>query len=529
MHRAFFFSVLFCAVFTLAAHAEGEASAQEIALSSLPGLVLNHDTTAAISTQTTLFALHTYKGALAQALPQIDFTTSYSLDFTPSLTSEVTSFTTSYPYIVAADEEATDQGTHLIGAKLSVSQLLPTAGSLFLSLEDSLTMTAIGSLTVNGGAAPNPGTEYSQNPKLSFGLTQPLFLNGKLLDLDVFPATLRKAQLGYLEQNAADIGQKNQTVGQAVQLFFSVVQLRKNVAQARKSIDIAQGNLDALQTSYALGSVAEPDLLDSQLGLSRQKQNLLELATTLAKTERLLAHSIGSDSLDGVPLADDVPALPFTMNRQQIMDKALSGHPLLLQKGLALEEKRVDKILAGEQYASSLTLSFSWAPRYPFDVTNYPYTATDLAKSFTDLFQTGWGQDYIVAAGLTIHLFDGGRQTESSAGNTALAAVADQGLAAQRLAVQDQVELDLLQKVSLEQKIALLADASRLADRRLATEQNLLALGKSTELEVASKKADADAKADDLWRARADLYLTVLDLYSLAGVDIAKIIEGNGQ
>jgi len=28
MHRAFFFSVLFCAVFTLAAHAEGEASAQ---------------------------------------------------------------------------------------------------------------------------------------------------------------------------------------------------------------------------------------------------------------------------------------------------------------------------------------------------------------------------------------------------------------------------------------------------------------------------------------------------------------------
>jgi hypothetical protein len=93
--------------------------------------------------------------------------------------------------------------------------------------------------------------------------------------------------------------------------------------------------------------------------------------------------------------------------------------------------------------------------------------------------------------------------------------------------VRDGVELDLLKKASLEEKIALLIEASDLAGRRLATERSLLSLGKSTDLEVASREADAEAKVNDLWRARADLYLVILDLYSLAGEDLAKIIEGS--
>ena len=69
-------------------------------------------------------------------------------------------------------------------------------------------------------------------------------------------------------------------------------------------------------------------------------------------------------------------------------------------------------------------------------------------------------------------------------------------------------------------------EAERLAERRLATEQRLLSLGKSTDLAVAERSADAESKAIDLWRASADLYLTVIDLYSLAGEDLQNIIEG---
>ena len=501
----------------------------KLTLDALPGLVLGHDTGAAISAQTTQFALHTYQGTIAQALPQIDFSTTYSLAYTPLFESQSINFAGPPPFGIGINDTKTqDQGNHLLDTKLSLSQLLPTAGNLFLSLENTMSIGTFGSQTVNGVAVTTPDAQFSQKPKVSLNLTQPLFLNGKLIDFDLFPATLRKAQLGYLEQDAADTAQKNQTVGQAVQLYLSINQLRKNVAQTRKSIDVTQGSLDSMQQNYSLGLVAEPDLLDARIGLLRQKQVLLELASTLTKTESLLAHSMGRDGMGDLSLADDIPTLAFTLSREEAISRALNGHPLLRQKGLTAEERRVDKVLAGQQYASTLSMSFSWSPRYPFNGSSSSYM-TDFGSSFSDLFKDGSGNDYSLAAGLTIHLFDGGSQREGLAGKAALGMAAEQGLLAQRQQVRDQVELDLLQRESLEEKVALLQEAASLAERRLATEQSLLSMGKSTDLDVASKAADLDARANDLWRARADLFLTILDLHSLTGDDLAKIVEGNGK
>jgi outer membrane protein TolC len=223
-----------------------------------------------------------------------------------------------------------------------------------------------------------------------------------------------------------------------------------------------------------------------------------------------------------------VPTLTLSLSRAELLAKAQAAHPLLQQKSLTAEERRADGVLAGQQYASTLSLSFSWSPRYPYDAANFPYANKDLGASFTDLFADGFGSDYALTLGLTVHLFDGGRAKESAAGNASLAAIAEAGVSSQRQAILDQVELDLLQKASLEEKVALLTDAASLAERRLATEASLLKLGKSTDLEVANKEADASAKANDLWRARADLYLTILDLHSLTGDDLAALIEGNG-
>ena len=492
---------------------------EKLALDALPALVLQHDTTAALSAQTTLFALHTYQGTVARALPQIDLSTSYSLGYTPSLKTQVNP---------SPPVSLTDYGTHSLDTRLTLSQLLPTAGSLLLNLEDTMTVSTIGSQDVLG-VTSSPDPRYSQAPRVSLGLTQPLFLNGKLMDFGIFPATLRKAQLGYLEQSAADLAQRNSVLGQAVQVYLAIVQLRKNVAQTGSAIELARGNLASLQRNYDLGLVAEADLLDAKLALSRQEQGLLELSSTLAKSERLLAHSVGMDGIADKPLSEEIPEITFTLGRQEAVDRALAAHPLLRQKSLSAEEKRIDTVLAGQQFASTLSLSFSWSPRYPFDAANNPHTTTDLGASFSDLFGSGSGSTYSLSAGLAIRLYDGGTQKESLAASAALAAAAERGLAAQAQAVRDQVELDFLQRASLERKISILSEAAGLAVRRLATERSLLTLGKSTENDVSSRAADAQARADDVWRARADLYLVLLDLHSLAGDDLVGIIEGKAK
>jgi outer membrane protein TolC len=532
MHRAVPILALLLPAFSVSAQTTAAAPPLPagLTLSELPALVLSHDTNAAVSAQTTRLALHAYQGSIAQALPQIDLVTNYSLEFTPDQQSQQYSFTASPPFFLPQTLAVNNRGNHSLGARLSLSQILPTAGSLSFSLGNTMTASTLGSESLGGVPTPQP-TLYGQKPVVSLGITQPLFFNGTLIDFALFPATMRKAELGYLEQSQADRAQRNQTIGQAVLQYFSVVQFRKNVAQTQKSIAVTRGNLDTLQKNYALGSVAESDLLDAEINLARQKQGLLELSSSLAKSERLLGHSMGRDGLGGLPLADSIPTLAFRYRSQEIGEKALSGHPLLRQKGLALEEKRVDEVLGGQRYASSLTLSFSFSPRYPYTqsstlFSSSPYTS-DFAASFADLFKPGWGQDYAISAGLTIHLFDGGQQEQNRAGAQAMSAIAEQGLLAQKQSVLDQVELDLSQKANLEEKVALLREAARLAERRLATECRLLSLGKSTDLAVAARSADAEAAAIDLWRASADLYLTVIDLYSLAGEDLEKIIEGN--
>jgi hypothetical protein len=116
--------------------AQSAAQTESLSLSLLPALVLDHDPSTAISAQSALFAYHVYKGSVAQALPQIDFTTSYTLGYIPLLHNLVQIAT--FPYF--ADETTNDQGNHLLNTKLSISQILPTAGSLFLSLEDAMTV-----------------------------------------------------------------------------------------------------------------------------------------------------------------------------------------------------------------------------------------------------------------------------------------------------------------------------------------------------------------------------------------------------
>jgi hypothetical protein len=92
--------------------------------------------------------------------------------------------------------------------------------------------------------------------------------------------------------------------------------------------------------------------------------------------------------------------------------------------------------------------------------------------------------------------------------------------------VRDELEAALMRRANLEEKTALLSDSLDLAERRLQTEINLLSLGRSTDLDVQSRRVEREAKANERWKARADLFLVQITLASAAGEDLATLIEG---
>ncbi len=488
-----------------------------LGLKDLPALVLKADSSYASAEKAAEYALHDSRASTDKALPQIDLSNQYSLGYNP-----VTQKSITIP--PAVDVTLNDATMQSLKSNLSVSQMLPTAGSLSLNLGNTMSVTGYGAIDPALAASfldPNAAPQFKQSPSLSLSLNQPILLNGKLIDMDLFPATLRTASLGYEKAECARRAQSNQTLLQAAQLFIQVVQMRKSVVQSEKAISVAQRNLDNLDKSYSLGSVAEVDLLDQKIAFADRKSALLDLKMSLNKGERALAHSLGRESLDGVALADEIPSIPPVNG--DLASRAMANHPLIQQQVLAAEEKRLLGVISGQKYASNLSLGFSFAPKYPgLSETS----GMDFGTSFSRLFESGWEQDFGFSIGLTLHLFDGGQGGESRAANDALAASAELQLAAQRYSVRDQLEQDMLKKANLEERIPVLEIAVDLAKRRLDVEAGLLALGRTTELKVDEKRVDHETKQNDLWKAQADLAYVTLELSSLAGDDIAQIMQG---
>jgi outer membrane protein TolC len=489
--------------------------AEPLAFADLPDLVLASDTGAVTAAQSVQAAYHTYRGTVAGALPQVDFSTGYSLYYTPAVT------------MTDPAVDLTDYAKQGATARLAVSQLLPTAGSLLVAVEDALSVESIGSGTIAPFPPVYPDPDFSQVPKATVQLSQPVLLNGKLVDLDLFPASKRKAELGWEKEQAAGRVAANRAVSQAVQLYLSVVQMRQAAAQMERTVELAGRRLDSLADSVRLGTATETDLLDTRIANGRQRQTLLDLRTNLSRTERLLAAAIGRENLAGIELAEDVPAWTRTGDPAGLGEAALRTNASILQGSLAVEERRVDDVLAGQRHASTLTLSFTVAGRRSSDYgqsSGYSDNRT-FGQSFSDLFAPSAGVDWTAAAGLKIPLYDGGGAREDRAASEALTASVHEGLQSRQQAVLEDLAAALERRSILEERVSLLAEAVDLASRRLATEESLLGQGRSTDNDVEARRLDAEAKANDLRQSRADLLLANLDIASLAGDDLAGIVK----
>ncbi len=508
------------------------AQKMELSLRDIPAIVLAKDLAIDAATQSARLAHDQYLGVLSQRLPQLDLKPGYSLHYTPSQQTQPFVLTTTPPYLSVEEQTNTNQGISNVSAGLFFSQLLPTAGSLSLSLEHEMTVYTYGSQQI---VSPGPTTsighpapQFSQQPKIGFEIDQPLFVNGKVIDSEIYPATIQQARIAYQKADLNTRAQVNETIFQAAQYFLQIVQLRKTIEQMEKAMAVSRGNLETLKKNFSLGSVAEANVLDASIALSNQKGGLLEVRAALAKTEMALAHSSGRHGFQAISFADNIPTIAFRMSKDEALAKAMSNHPLLRRMSLDSEEKKVAALLADRSYASELSLAFWWEPRYPFVNSTTPYM-TDFTRSFSNLFTAGSGADFTVSATLSLQLLDGRKRKAERAGNAASIKIAQDALQARKQAIWENVEIGFLQKANLEEKISTLAEAINLAKKRLDSETILRDLGKSTDLNVDCKRADYDTKVNDLWRARADLFLTVIDLCALTGENLAQIMQEPGS
>jgi multidrug efflux system outer membrane protein len=351
-------------------------------------------------------------------------------------------------------------------------------------------------------------------------VTQPILFNGKLIDLQLFPATLRKAQLDELKAREDNRDLVNKSLTAAVQSLFNVLYLRKTIDNAGRSLDVSGKRLDQAKRNLELGLVSELDLWDTQISVAQQKEGLLDLRYSLAQAERQLAQSLGREDLGGIELDDRIPSVDLDLSPAELVKRAQTRHPVVQQNALSLEGSKLDKTIAGQQEATTVTLSFSAQPKYP-----YTRVDTTFGGSFTDLTSADASLDWVFGVGVSIPVYRGGKKRYDAIAADALQSIAGENLLLARQQVVGDVQSLLLSRENLKSKASLLEDNANLLSRRVEIEQGLLAAGKSTDLDVAGKEVDLATKRVELWKARADLLVATLSLYRQAGEELQRVIE----
>lgn len=273
--------------------------------------------------------------------------------------------------------------THKFGLGLGISQLLPTAGSLDLSLRHGVTVSSS-----DGGA-----WEWKQNPSASLSLRQPLAIGDSLFDTDYASKKLQRQQL--VQEGAAEAVRltSGQVDIQSMRLRGTLQALLESRWIALRQAKISDDALSDARKDLGLGIISRNQLVAQEQALLQQQLRIKDLERELDSVrhslERLLGQEVslqenGSGLIDleaiswlgrfqGGLLVDDPAVLAAAL--AQDADHQAAGRDMMVA--------RLDRSLGNPADAPTLSLSMNISPYYD------PSAGNGLWGSFDELFTTG--------------------------------------------------------------------------------------------------------------------------------------------
>jgi outer membrane protein TolC len=458
--------------------------------------VLEHGSSVSVSREESTLALNRYRRSLAGTFPQCDLAFDYSLSTNWGMPGEgLTS--TDFP--------------HSLSTHFTVSQLLPTSGTLKLQLGNVMYVNTAGS---------EAEAAFIQNPRAAFVLEQPLFLNGKVIDMELYRATARRSEIDYLRVGSKYSHLKNKAIYDALHFFFRAIALRKDIALIARKIVFQEEKLIDLQQKYNRGLISEIYLLDTKTALLNQKGIFLEIRDSLITAELSLGLMLGMEKMTNVVLDENLLQLEAEMDKDEITEGAMISNPFIYQERLMVKEKELERIIAGRENSSLLNLSFSLEPQYPEEGENHT-----LFGSFSELFSKDAYLNCAFSIGLNIPFYCGGKKKYQREISLAPERIARENLLSGQRSVHHNLEVLFQRMRNLEEKAEFLRDSIQLGKTKIEYEKRQCEIGESTHFELQNVEFDLEARSNELWVARADLILVILDVYMSAGKDLESLIE----
>lgn len=393
---------------------------------------------------------------------------------------------------------------------LEYSQTLPTSGNLGLGIENDFTLRMV----------DGEDLFYRQSPSISLGWTQPVFVNGKFIDMDVVTAEKQKAELERDKTQESTDETTNSVIQDALVSFFDVIDQRSGVAYQRDRLEWHRRDLKNLEKKRELKLITETEVWEKRLEIGEFEEELYTLRLTLQESEKNLAHHIGLDDLAGLRLNSELPTIEPRVLLSDLSQKVLTRNPSVVKEEIALKTAGLDIIIDDLDYASTLEVELSFAPQYPPVDSGVSY-ARSFQESFSRFVGSNANFDLTLSLLLTIPLVDGGKRSLEREKNQRLEKIAFQELQNQKQLALKDLEIAVQRRDNLLEKVDLLRDHVELNKKQLEIQEKLFELKQITAHDVESVKLDLVNQMNKLWRANADLLVATFDLYSVAGENLS--------
>ena len=305
-------------------------------------------------------------------------------------------------------------------------------------------------------------------------------------------------------------------------MLFNIVSLRNEIIKIKKAIALKEMGLENLQRNFEQGLVAETEVWEMRVEIGNEKELLLANVYSLREKEGDLRLSLGLAEDQEINIAEELFVPQLRLDKIKSPVEIFRDNPTIRQFELSAEEASLNSVIDGANDASTLTLSITFAPRYPYARALEADSA--FGEAITDYFDPKAGFDLGFSTELKIPLYNGSKWRHRVKADKAIEASRREELAHQRRDLLLSLRLLLLMQENLKEKIPLLEDNIRLKKKQAEVERELLKIGQTTELDVIELEIEYLEKQNDLTKAKMDLYVTILETLSLMGANLEEVI-----
>lgn len=281
---------------------------------------------------------------------------SYKANFLPSLsfTSQLPEFSRQIKDVASIDPETgevrhdySSEFYNNISGGLVLQQNLPTGGRV--SVSTSLQRTD----RFSGSFNNHVSTEYLSTA-LSVRLSQSIFgVNEMKWDKKIEPLKYEEAKRTYINSMEA-IAQR------AIQLFFNLAIAQQNLAIS----EFNHANNDTLYRisagRYALGTIGENDLLQSELAFQNALKTMNQNRLTLENAENRLRSFLGFNERVAVEIVipENVPNVSLDLDR--VLQLAFANNPDMItyERQIIEAQKNVAQQKANRGFSANLNVAF---------------------------------------------------------------------------------------------------------------------------------------------------------------------------